>query len=170
MKRTNCISWDEYFMGVALLSAERSKDPTNHIGACIVNQQKRIIWIWYNGFPIWCSDEEYPRTKSENILEDKRTYVVHAEVNAILNSNKNLEWCTLYVKLFPCNECTKFIIQSWIKKVVYLSDEDSHKDHNKAAKKMFKSANIETVHFIPTRKTITIDFTKFQKDTTKTCC
>jgi len=101
------------------------------------------------------------------MLEDKRTFVVHAEVNAILNSTKNLKGCTMYVKLFPCNECTKFIIQSGIKKVVYLSDEDNHKDHNKAAKMMFESAKVETVHFIPQRKTITLDFTKFQENNTK---
>lgn len=167
MKRKDYISWDEYFMGIAILAAERSKDPTNHIGACIVDQQKKVIGIGYNGFPMWCSDEEYPREKSENKLEDKRTYVVHAEVNAIVNSTKNLTWCTMYVKLFPCNECAKFIIQSGIKKIIYLSDEDSHKDHNKAAKKMFKSANIEMVLLVPERKKILLDFTKFQEASTK---
>ena len=99
-------------MGIALLSAQRSKDPANQIGACIINAKKRIVGIGYNGFPAGCSDEHFPWGKDENILEDKRTYVVHAEANAILNAQGSLDGCTLYVGLFPCNECTKLIIQS----------------------------------------------------------
>ncbi len=159
MKRKDYISWDEYFMGVALLSAQRSKDPVRQIGACIVNSKNRIIGIGYNWLPAWCNDDDFPRGKNPNILEDKRTYVVHAEVNAILNSSgNNIQGSTLYVLLFPCHECTKLIIQSWIKRVVYISDEDAHKDTNKAAKKMLKSSWIELVPFEIKEPKLILDF------------
>jgi len=145
-------------MWVAILSSHRSKDPVKQVGACIVNSRKRVIWIWYNGFPAWCSDEEYPRGKHENIVDDKRTYVVHAEANAILNAYGNLENAIMYVVLFPCNECTKLIIQSWIRKIVYLSDEDAHKDHNKASKRMLQSAWVEIHHFKSDKNNIQISF------------
>lgn len=159
MKREGYISWDEYFMGVAGLSSLRSKDPAKQIWACIVNDKKRIIGIWYNGFPKWCSDDEYPWHKGEDFLDNKHAYVVHAEANAILNSNRNnLQGATIYVLLFPCHECAKLIIQSWIKKVVYLSDEKGERHDTKAAKRMFKSAGVETEWFIPTNKQLTINF------------
>lgn len=159
MKRENYISWDEYFMWLALLSAHRSKDPAKQIWACIVNDKKRIIWIGYNWFPMWCSDEEYPRHKWEGFSDNKHAYVVHAEANAILNSNWNqICWSTIYVLLFPCNECAKLIIQSWIKKVVYLSDEKAERQDTIAAKRMFASANIEIEQFIPQNKEIILKF------------
>jgi dCMP deaminase len=159
MKRQDYISRDEYFMWVSLLSAQRSKDPSTQVWACIVNKSNRIVWIWYNWFPSWCSDEEFPRWKEWGFLDTKYAYVVHAEANAILNSHWiNLEWCTIYVALFPCNECTKLIIQSGIKKVVYLSNKDSHKDFHKASRKMLESAWVETVQLIPTKETITINY------------
>ena len=105
MKSTNYISWDTYFMGVALLSSYRSKDPNTKVGACIVNQQKRIIGIGYNGFPYGCSDDEFPWERNGDYLDCKYPYVVHAEPNAILNSTTSLENAILYVTLFPCNEC-----------------------------------------------------------------
>ena len=159
MKREGYISWDEYFMGVALLSAHRSKDPAKQVGACIVNDKKRIIGIGYNGFPQWCSDEEYPRHKGEDFLDNKHAYVVHAEANAILNSSgNNIYGATMYVLLFPCHECAKLIIQSWIKKVIYLSDEKAERHDTLAAKKMFKSAGVETEPFIPQNKEILLKF------------
>ena len=115
------ISWDQYFMGVALLSAKRSKDPSTQVGACVVNQDKRIIGIGYNGFPTGCSDDVFPWGKTdENSLNTKYPYVVHAEPNAILNCTSNIKGATLYVTLFPCNECAKLIIQSGIKHIVYI--------------------------------------------------
>ena len=159
MKRTDYISRDEYFMWIALLSAQRSKDPNTQVGACIVNQNKRIVWIGYNGFPKGCSDDEFPRWKSEDFYENKLSYVVHAEANAILNSHwVNLEWCSLYVALFPCNECAKLIIQSWISKIVYLSDENKDKEYYKASQKMLKSAWIELTQLQPTKENILISF------------
>lgn len=159
MKREGYISWDEYFMGVALLSSHRSKDPAKQVGACIVNDKKRIVGIGYNWFPQWCSDEEYPWHKWEEFLDNKHAYVVHAEANAILNSGRNnTQGSTIYVLLFPCHECAKLIIQSWIKKVVYLSDEKAERHDTLAAKRMFKSADVETEHFVPVNKEIHLKF------------
>lgn len=143
MKSTNYISWDEYFMGVAVLSSYRSKDPSTKVGACIVNQNKRIIGIGYNGLPYGCNDDEYPWDREGDFLETKYPYVVHAEPNAILNSTSSLQGATLYVSLFPCNECMKLIIQSGIKEIVYLSDKYYGTPENIASKKMANSANIK---------------------------
>jgi len=159
MKRQDYISRDEYFMWIALLSAQRSKDPSMQVWACIVNKDKRIVWIWYNWFPAWCLDDEFPRWKEWDFLDTKYAYVVHAEANAILNSHGvNLEWCAIYVALFPCNECAKLIIQSGIKKVVYLSNKDSQKDFHKASTRMLESAWIELIHLKPTKENIIINF------------
>jgi len=143
-KRKDYISWDQYFMSVALLSANRSKDPCTQVGACIVNQDKKIVGIGYNGFPSGISDDALPWGKSsENPLENKYLYVCHSELNAILNSTQNLKDCIVYVTLFPCNECTKLIIQSGIKKVIYASDKYSDTDSVKASKKMLELAKVE---------------------------
>lgn len=137
------INWDEYFMGVAKLSSLRSKDPVTQVGACIVNSDKRIIGIGYNGFPYNCSDSDFPWGKEGCFCETKYPYVVHAEANAILNSTQNLKGATLYVTLFPCNECAKLIIQSQIKEVVYASNKHKDSDSYLAACKMFSSSNIK---------------------------
>ena len=122
MKRTNYISWDEYFMGVALLAAKRSKDPNTQVGACIVDKNNIIISTGYNGLPIGCSDDEYSWEREGD--DTKYQYVVHAELNTILNATgKSLRGARLYVSLFPCKECAKAIIQSGIKEIVYLSDK-----------------------------------------------
>ena len=115
-KRQDYISWDEYFMGLAVLSAMRSKDPSTQVGACIVNKSNKIVGIGYNGFPIGCSDDTLPWQRSGEWLDTKYPYVCHAELNAILNSvSRDLNECSIYVGLFPCNECAKAIIQSGIK-------------------------------------------------------
>lgn len=115
-KREDYISWDEYFMGVALLSAHRSKDPNTKVGACIVNENKRIVGIGYNGFPYGCNDDVYPWERDGDFLNTKYPYVVHAEPNAILNSTSSLEGATLYVSLFPCHECMKLLFKVELKK------------------------------------------------------
>lgn len=143
MKSNNYISWDEYFMGVAKLSALRSKDPNTKVGACIVNEKKRIVGIGYNGLPYGCNDDEYPWERSGDFLDTKYPYVVHAEPNAILNSTNKLDNATIYVTLFPCNECAKLIIQSGIKEIVYVSDKYDGTNENTASKKMLKSAGIK---------------------------
>lgn len=140
------ISWDEYFMGVAILSAKRSKDPSTQVGACVVNKDKRIIGIGYNGFPTGCSDEDFPWGKAdEDKLNTKYPYVVHAEPNAILNCTSSLKDSTLYVTLFPCNECAKLIIQSGIKKVVYMSDKYRNDVSYIASRRMFDAVGIKYV-------------------------
>lgn len=107
MKREHVLSWDEYFMGLAHLSAMRSKDPSTQVGAVIVDQEHKVVGIGYNGLPIGCSDDEFPWDREGGMLETKYAFVVHAELNAILNSTRDLHGCTLYVSLFPCNECPR---------------------------------------------------------------
>lgn len=142
MKRTDYISWDTYFMGVASLSAMRSKDPSTQVGACIVNRKNHIIGIGYNGLPNGLSDDAYPWDKDGDFLNTKYPYVVHAEPNAILNSTSSLEKATLFVTLFPCHECAKLIIQSGIKELVYASDKYQEVDSFKASKRMLKDAGL----------------------------
>lgn len=143
MKNSNYISWDTYFMGVAELSALRSKDPNTQVGACIVNTKNRIIGIGYNGFPYGCEDDTYPWTREGNFLDTKYPYVVHAEPNAILNSTTSLEGATMYVTLFPCHECAKLIIQSGIKQIVYASNKYEGTESNIASQNMLKSAGVK---------------------------
>ncbi|MDD5688108.1 MAG: dCMP deaminase family protein [Elusimicrobia bacterium] len=159
LKRTDYISWDEYFMGVSLLSANRSKDPNTQVGACIVNSQKKIVGVGYNGFPAGCSDDKFPWNNGGKFLDTKYPYICHAELNAILNSTgRNLLGCILYTALFPCNECAKAIIQSGIKEVVYLSDKYSHTDVVKASKLMFKSSGVIIRKLKTVRKSVTVSF------------
>ena len=142
-KRTDYLSWDEYFMAVALLSAQRSKDPNTQVGACVASPRKKIVGVGYNGFPLGCSDDHLPWARDGKPLETKYPYVCHAELNAVLNSiSRDLSDCTIYVVLFPCNECTKVIIQSGIKEVVYLSDKYADSNAVKAAKIMLDMARV----------------------------
>ena len=141
-KSNTYISWDEYFMGVAVLSSMRSKDPNTKVGACIVNNKKRIVGIGYNGLPVGCSDDVFPWERQGGFLDTKYPYVVHAEPNAILNATSDLTNSTLYVTLFPCNECAKLIIQSGIKEIVYLDDKYEGTDSDLASKKMLQSAGV----------------------------
>ncbi|XP_046379740.2 deoxycytidylate deaminase-like isoform X3 [Haliotis rufescens] len=142
-KRIGYIGWEEYFMAVAQLSSLRSKDPSTQVGACIVNKDKRIVGTGYNGMPDRCSDDELPWGKGEG-LDNKKPYVCHAELNAILNRfSANLKDCKIFVTLFPCNHCTQMIIQSGIHKVVYLSDEKKEKDEVKVSKILLRMAGVK---------------------------
>ncbi|MDO4690380.1 MAG: dCMP deaminase family protein [Fusobacterium sp.] len=156
--RKNYINWDDYFMGLALLSAMRSKDPNTQVGACIVNEDKRVVGIGYNGLPRGCEDGEFPWEREGEFLETKYPYVCHAELNAILNSIKSLKNCTIYVALFPCNECSKAIIQSGIKEIVYLSDKYEGTNANKASKKMLDAAEVKYRRLETDRKEIILNF------------
>ena len=158
MKRNDYISWDEYFMGVALLSAQRSKDPSTQVGACIVNAENRIVGVGYNGFPKGCDDDEFPWARDGATLDTKYVYVAHAELNAVLNSTEKLTGSRIYVALFPCNECAKVIIQAGISEVIYLSDKYAETDGVKASKKMFDAAKVKCTQLKPNRKTIEISF------------
>ena len=157
-KRKNYISWDDYFMGIALLSAKRSKDPNTQVGACIVNLEKKIVSMGYNGFPTGCSDEDFPWKRKGDFMETKYAYVCHAELNAILNSSKNLNNCTIYVGMFPCNECAKAIIQSGIKQVVYLSNKYIETDSVRVAKKMFEKSKVKSRKLESAQKEICLNF------------
>ncbi len=160
MKREDYISWDEYFMGVALLASKRSKDPSTQVGACIVDSRNVIISTGYNGFPIGCSDDEFPWDREGE--ETKYPFVVHAELNAILNSHgKSLENSRIYVALFPCNECAKAIIQSGIKEVLYLSDKYADTPSVIASKKMLTSAGVKLTNLVPTTNKIEINFENY---------
>ncbi|MBR0141344.1 MAG: dCMP deaminase family protein [Ruminococcus sp.] len=158
MKRNDYINWDEYFMGVALLSAQRSKDNNTQVGACIVNDEHKIVSVGYNGMPIGCDDDEMPWERSaDSSLDTKYPYVCHAELNAILNRNSaNLNGCTLYVTLYPCNECAKAIIQSGIKRIVYLSNKYADTDSSKAAAFMFNKCGIAVDEYKSEGKEITL--------------
>lgn len=157
-KRTDNISWDQYFMGIALLSAQRSKDPNTQVGACIVNKEHRIVGVGYNGFPSGCNDNILPWSREGNFLETKYPFVVHAELNAILNSIQNLKGCIIYVALFPCNECAKAIIQSGISEIVYLCDKYAETDGVRASKLMLSQAQVKTRKLEPVPEDITLRF------------
>jgi len=158
-KRSDYLSWDEYFMGVAMLSSYRSKDPNTQVGACIVNDHNKIMSVGYNGFPTGCSDDEFPWAREGDAYDTKYPYVCHAELNAILNNaGANLACCRIYVALFPCNECAKAIIQSGIREVVYLSDKYADTPMTKASKRMFHAAGVKLTKLEPKRSEIVIDF------------
>ena len=157
MKRRDYISWDEYFMGVAMLAARRSKDPNTQVGACIVSPDNIIISTGYNGMPKGCSDDEFPWDRSGE--ETKYPYVVHAELNAILNANgRDLRGSRRYVALFPCNECAKAIIQSGVAEVLYLSDKYDGTPMNLASKRMLDAAGVKRTQLKPTVESIVLDF------------
>ena len=159
MKRENYISWDEYFMGIAILSAQRSKDSSTQVGACIVNEEKKIVAVGYNGMPTGCNDDDMPweRTGSTS-LDTKYPFVCHAELNAILNRNTaSLKNATLYVTLFPCNECAKARIQSGIKRVVYAENKYADTEGVKASKLMFEKCGVETSEYASSGKVLNIN-------------
>jgi len=165
-KRQDALVWDDYFMAVSFLSSLRSKDPSTQVGACIVNEEKRIVGIGYNGFPRGCDDNELPWDREAcSKFDTKYMYVVHAEVNAILNKNSvDLKKCTMYVALFPCNECAKVIIQSGIEHVIYMSDKYKDTEETRASKRMFAMSKVSYTQFLPQQKSITIDFSEFCQD------
>ena len=145
-QRKEYLNWDQYFMGVAKLSALRSKDPSTQVGACIVGDDNRILSIGYNGTPNGYSDDIFPWDREGEPLNTKYLYVCHAEMNAIINyrgSRKELENAKVYVDLFPCNECAKIIIQSGIKEVIYLSDKYANQDNFIASKRLFDSCGVK---------------------------
>lgn len=157
-KRSDYISWEEYFMAIAQLSAKRSKDPGTQVGTCIVNANKRIIGVGYNGFPTGCSDDELPWDREGDFLQTKYPYVCHAEMNAITNSaNKpDLAGAALYTSLFPCNECAKLIVQVGITEVVYLSDKYNGEDIFIAARKIFEMAGVACRQLKPSHTEISL--------------
>lgn len=142
--RTDNLNWDEYFMGIAILSAKRSKDPSTQVGACIVDPNNKVVSIGYNGMPRGVDDDQIPWGHGEG-LESKYLYVCHAEFNAILNTRDGsaLNGCRIFVTLFPCNECTKAIIQTGIKEVIYLDDKYHDQVEQQASRKMLDMAGVK---------------------------
>lgn len=161
-KRDDYLQWSDYFMSVALLSSMRSKDPNKQVGACIVNSENKTVGIGYNGMPNGCSDDDLPWGREGAFLQTKYAYVCHAEMNAIMNKNSaDVKNCTIYVTLFPCNECAKLIIQSGIKEVVYLSSKSNEPEV--AARKLFDMAGVNYRQHIPAISKIEINFEQARK-------
>lgn len=158
-KRQDYISWDEYFMGVALLAAQRSKDPNTQVGACIVNEELKIISTGYNGMPRGTSDDEVSWSREGDFAQTKYPYVCHAELNAILNNpGCSLKNCTLYVALFPCNECAKAITQSGIREVVYLSNKYADTPAVQVSRRIMEQAGILLRQLEPTRSELRLSY------------
>ncbi len=157
-KRTDYLSWDEYFMGVAMLSGMRSKDPNTQVGCCIVSQENKILSMGYNGFPNGCSDDEFPWDRDgEDPLQTKYAYSTHSELNAILNySGGSLAGAKLYVTLFPCNECAKAIIQSGIREVIYDCDKYADTVSVQASKRMMDAAGVKYHQYQRTARKVEI--------------
>ncbi len=157
-KRMDYISWDEYFMGVANLSAMRSKDPNTQVGACIVSQDHKILSMGYNGFPIGCSDDDFPWAREGEDLDSKYVYTVHSELNAILNyRGGSLEGARLYVTMFPCNECAKAIIQAGIRELVYDTNKYPDSVAVIASRRMLEAAGVKVKRYVRTGRKIEIE-------------
>ena len=156
-KREGYISWPEYFMGVAKLSAMRSKDPNTQVGACIVANDKRILSLGYNGFPIGASDDNFPWEKKGDLKDTKYAYVVHAELNAILNTHADLRGTTLYVTLFPCNECAKAIVQAGFRTVYYENIKHPTRDDVVASKRILDAGGVKQIKYTPSNKRISFE-------------
>ena len=161
-KNQNYLSWDDYFLAASCLTSKRSKDPNTQVGACIVDENKRIVGLGYNGFPVHCSDDVLPWSReADHPLHKKYMYVCHAEANAIMNKGSaNVKGATMYVDLFPCNTCAKMIIQSGIKEVVYMHDFYHEKDTSRASRVMLKMAGITLRHYTPSMKSICLNLTQ----------
>ena len=158
MKRQDYLSWDEYFMGIAELSARRSKDPSTQVGACIVDDNNKIMSVGYNGMPKACSDDEFPWDREGGQLETKYFFVCHAELNAILNyRGGSLEGSRIYATLFPCNECAKAIIQAGIKEIIYACDKYADSASVVASKMMFKAAGVKLTPYTVGGKDVNIN-------------
>ncbi len=158
MKREDYISWAEYFMAIASLSAQRSKDGSTQVGACIVSREHKILSLGYNGMPIGCRDDDMPWAREGEALDTKYMYVCHAELNAILNhGGGSLKDAVLYTTLFPCNECAKAIIQSGIAEVVYQSDKYAESDQTVASKRMFDMVGVKYTPYRPTGRVVQLE-------------
>lgn len=157
-KRTDYLTWDEYFMGVSKLAGMRSKDPSTQVGSCIVSEDNKILSMGYNGLPIGCSDDEFPWAREADEYDTKYPYVTHSELNAILNyRGGSLEGAKIYVSLFPCNECAKAIIQSGIKTIIYSCDKYADTTAVRASKRMLDAAGVAYRKYIPSNRSVKID-------------
>ncbi len=157
-KRTDYLSWDEYFMAVSKLAGMRSKDPNTQVGSCIVSADNKILSMGYNGLPWGCSDDDFPWERDGDEYDTKYPYVTHSELNAILNyRGGSLEGAKIYVSLFPCNECSKAIIQSGIKTIIYSCDKYADSTAVRASKRMLDAAGVAYRLYIPTKRRVEIE-------------
>lgn len=158
MKRTDYLSWDAYFMGIALLSAQRSKDPGTQVGACIVGTDNKILSMGYNGMPVGCNDDDMPWDREGDALATKYLFVCHAELNAILNyAGGSLKGASIYTTLFPCNECAKAIIQAGIREIIYLSDKYADSESVLASKRMMDMTGVVYRQYVPAGQSLQLD-------------
>ncbi|PIS42940.1 MAG: cytidine deaminase [Candidatus Kerfeldbacteria bacterium CG08_land_8_20_14_0_20_40_16] len=142
-KRQNYISWDECFMRIAHVIAERSKDPNTQAGAVIANEQNVVVGLGYNGWPRGIDNDALPWRREGNLYDTKYAYIVHAEENAIYNANAKTRGCRIYSTLFPCNECAKTIIQNGITEVIYASDKYNDQEIWKASRRLFDLVGVK---------------------------
>lgn len=157
-KRTDYLTWDEYFMGVSKLAGMRSKDPSTQVGSCIVSNDNKILSMGYNGLPMGCSDDDFPWEREGEEYDTKYPYVTHSELNAILNyRGGSLEGAKIYVSLFPCNECSKAIIQSGIKTIIYSCDKYADTTAVRTSKRMLDAAGVAYRKYIPSNRSVKID-------------
>lgn len=157
LKRSDYISWEEYFMAIASLAAFRSKDPNTQVGACIVSNDNKILSMGYNGLPRGCNDNDFPWARQGDMLDTKYPFVTHSELNAILNYRGSLEGAKMFVTLFPCNECAKAIIQVGIKVVVYAQNKYANTPSVEASMRMFNAAGVRYYQYQKTGRTLTIE-------------
>jgi dCMP deaminase len=148
----NRITWDECFMRIAHVIADRSQDPSTQAGAVIVNEKNIVVGVGYNGWPRGIKSESLPWEREGDFENTKYAYVCHAEENAVYNANNSTEKCKIYCTLFPCNECAKTIIQNGIKEVVYESDKYADVPAFRASKKMLKLAKVSLRQYISNNK------------------
>ena len=147
--RKNYLSWDDTFIMIAQVIAQRSKDPSTQTGAVVVDEDNIVLGLGYNGWAKGVKEGHFSWSKDyglnkKDILNTKYPYVVHAEVNAILSSNKSVKGAKLYCYLFPCSECTKVIIQSGVKEVIYEDDRQDQNSNNFAvSKKLFDLSGVK---------------------------
>lgn len=158
MKRNDYISWDEYFMGVSMLSGMRSKDPNTQVGACIVSEDNKILSMGYNGFPMGCSDDDFPWEREGGEEDTKYPFVTHSELNAILNyRGGSLAGTKLYVSMFPCNECAKAIIQAGIRTIIYDNDKYADTPSVRTSKRMLDAAGVKYRRYVRSGRKIELE-------------
>ncbi len=115
--RKDYISWDECFMRMAHVIADRSKDPSTQAGAVIASQNNVVVGLGYNGWPRGIETEALPWERKGDLADTKYAYVVHAEENAIYNANAKTKGCKLYCTLFPCNDAPRLLSRTALPKL-----------------------------------------------------
>ncbi|KAF7710059.1 hypothetical protein HF521_008931 [Silurus meridionalis] len=149
MATTGSYKDEVYFMTVALLFAKKSPDPNTKVGACIVNQEGKIVGIGYNKMPNGCENADFPWKRGKyDDPTTKHQYVCHAELNAIVNKTSvDVKGCTIYVTLFPCNQCARILIQSGVRNLVYLSNKRKDRPDTNVSNKLLDTAGVTCRQF-----------------------